>query len=247
MSFHITHLFITALVHGAIVFLHTFQYTDLWNVDLRALGTWNHHSFEVVKFWQALLCTSSSFVTTVIQDAIHLVLKSLSQCVTRRWLKFIIVSFLNDFNHILLWNCNNSKNLFNFIETTKEIWTLSSVFDFAFNTMWEYIGCQNHLGLLCHSLDFFISFIVGNTVTDANTVTFNQSPVVHNGLNVAIKHSGNLMAKFNSNNMDQTSWRGSQRFLTQNARDQLTMFYQNLSTWKKRCYLLIMKIKENHK
>lgn len=85
-----------------------------------------------------------------------------------------------------------------------------------------------YLGLLCHSLDFFIGFIVCNTVTNTNTVPLNQCPVIHNSLDVTIETSGNLMAKFNSNNVYQTAWWGSQWLLAQNARDQFTMFNQNL-------------------
>lgn len=68
----------------------------LRDVNLGAFGAGHHHGLEVVVLRQGLLGGGTRFVTGVVQDAIHLVLKGLPQRVTRGGLQLVVVGLLND-------------------------------------------------------------------------------------------------------------------------------------------------------
>lgn len=68
----------------------------LRNVNLGSFGACHHHGLEVVVLRQGLLGRGASLVTSIVQNAVHLVLEGLPQGVARSGLQFVIVGFLND-------------------------------------------------------------------------------------------------------------------------------------------------------
>lgn len=54
----------------------------LGDVDLGPFSSRHHHRLEVVIFREGFLCRGASFVSSIIENAIHLILKCLAQCVS---------------------------------------------------------------------------------------------------------------------------------------------------------------------
>ena len=74
----------------------------LRDVDLGSLGASCHHDLEVVEVGERLLSAGACLVSGLVEDAVDLVLKGLSQRVAGRRLELVVVGFLDHFYHITL-------------------------------------------------------------------------------------------------------------------------------------------------
>ena len=76
--------------------------TYLRDVDLGSLGASCHHDLEVVEVGEGLLSAGACLVSGLVEDAVDLVLKGLSQRVAGRRLELVVVGLLDHFYHITL-------------------------------------------------------------------------------------------------------------------------------------------------
>lgn len=141
----------------------------LWDVNLWALRTSHHHGLEVVVLRQRLLGWGSRFVTSVVEDTIHLVLKGLPQCVTRGRLQLVVVGFLNDLadkreNLTFLDSISAKKN-------QKKKTRLSYSGSFIIQILYAYFY---HIlfGFLDGILDVKVGLGISNGVTNTNGMTY---------------------------------------------------------------------------
>lgn len=82
-----------------------------------------------------------------------------------------------------------------------------------------------NLGLFNGILDVFVRLWIGNGVSDADCVTFDQKPVVDHRLNVSVEFTGLLEALLQVDDVQQRATARSERLLTKDAAYQLTIFH----------------------
>lgn len=74
----------------------------LGDVDLGPFSSRYHHGLEVVVFRQGLLCRGARFVSSIIENAIHLILKCLTQRVSWGGFQLIVMGLLNDLETVFI-------------------------------------------------------------------------------------------------------------------------------------------------
>ena len=97
-------------VKNSLIFSNNIKMSNLYRIYLRdvnigSFGPGDHHHFEVVEFGQRFLGRVASFVTGVIQNSVHLILKGLPEII-RKW------SGRNNtkkYKNCSKWNANCSK------------------------------------------------------------------------------------------------------------------------------------------
>lgn len=62
-------------------------------------------------------------------------------------------------------------------------------------------------------------------------LTLDEQPVVDHRLNVGVEESGDVVAHLQVGDVDERAGGGSQRFLTQDAHDQLPVLHYDLCEW----------------
>ena len=73
----------------------------LRNVNFGSFGTRHHHGFEVVELGKGLLGGRTGFVSGFVEDFVDLILEGLTQRVTRSRLQLVVVSLLDNVNHLV--------------------------------------------------------------------------------------------------------------------------------------------------
>lgn len=91
-------------------------------------------------------------------------------------------------------------------------------------------GMVVYLGFLNGVLDFGVRLGVGNGVTNANCVAFDQQPVIDDNLDVGVELASLLISLLKIDNVQQRSTTCTKRLLAQDATDKLAIFHQHLTT-----------------
>ena len=103
-------------------------------------------------------------------------------------------------------------------------------------------SCNTYLGSLDGVLDILVGLLVSDGVSNSDAVTLQKQPVVDHCLDVAVELSSYLKPKLKEYNVHQRAARRSQCLLTDDATDELSVFYQHLGGFKPHKH----KLNKNH-